>query len=159
MVRSLASAALVLCMAGLFGCDRQPLPSAQFVVRVDEQFTITPGEFECRPGQTVRIRITNVIPVGGPDLAHNLVLTREDLDLEAFGQATFQASERQGYIPSQYAAQVLAKTPLIHPGETGELAFTAPSKPGRYPLICTFPGHCTLGMRAVLVVKQLPQTL
>jgi plastocyanin len=45
------------------------------------------------------------------------------------------------------------KTPFAGPGETVEVVFTAPAKPGKYPYVCTFAGHCLAGMRGTLIVK------
>jgi plastocyanin len=47
------------------------------------------------------------------------------------------------------------KTARIRPGKSATLAF-ANLKPGRYPFVCTVPGHADLGMRGTLVVKQAP---
>jgi plastocyanin len=48
---------------------------------------------------------------------------------------------------------VIARTPLAGAGETVEVIFTAPAKPGSYPFLCTFAGHYQSGMKGVLVVK------
>jgi azurin len=53
------------------------------------------------------------------------------------------------YIPD--TADVLASTPLVNPSETSEITFTAPTTPGSYPYVCTFPGHWRL-MQGVLIV-------
>lgn len=37
-------------------------------------------------------------------------------------------------------AQVIANTPLVDPGKTGEVRFAAPPA-GLYQFVCTFPGH------------------
>jgi azurin len=41
---------------------------------------------------------------------------------------------------------------LIDHGKEQVIEFTAPTKPGDYPYVCTFPGHHLL-MRGVLHVK------
>ena len=56
---------------------------------------------------------------------------------------------KSNYVPD--TQNVLASTPLVNPGETFELRFTAPATPGRYPYVCTFPGHWRL-MQGTLVV-------
>ena len=48
--------------------------------------------------------------------------------------------------------QVLAYTPLVLPGNTYKLYFKAPTKPGKYEYICTYPGH-GLTMWGILHVK------
>ena len=49
-------------------------------------------------------------------------------------------------------SEVLWATPLVNGGKSVEITFTAPEKPGRYPFICTFPGHWRI-MRGVMVVE------
>ncbi|OFW77643.1 MAG: hypothetical protein A2201_08620 [Alicyclobacillus sp. RIFOXYA1_FULL_53_8] len=44
------------------------------------------------------------------------------------------------------------KTPDIPPGGTALLPLPANLSPGRYPFVCTVPGHQQRGMRGVLVV-------
>ena len=46
---------------------------------------------------------------------------------------------------------IIAATPLANPGETVELTFTAPSEPGTYQFICTYPGHTA--MKGILMIK------
>ncbi|HWK98781.1 MAG TPA: plastocyanin/azurin family copper-binding protein, partial [Parapedobacter sp.] len=61
-----------------------------------------------------------------------------------------EAFEKQ-YIPS--VPEVLHYTPLVNPGESFTLEFTAPTEPGDYPYLCTFPGHWR-GMNGIMrVVK------
>jgi plastocyanin len=43
------------------------------------------------------------------------------------------------------------KTRILDPG--GRQALTVTLKKGRYPYLCTVPGHAALGMKGVLVVK------
>ena len=54
------------------------------------------------------------------------------------------------YVPS--VPEVIAASALVNPDETIRLRFTAPSKPGKYPFICTFPGHWRL-MNGIMIVK------
>jgi azurin len=50
-------------------------------------------------------------------------------------------------------SSVIAKTALAGPGETVDVVFAAPAKPGRYPFLCTFAGHYQAGMKGTLIVK------
>jgi uncharacterized cupredoxin-like copper-binding protein len=43
------------------------------------------------------------------------------------------------------------KTPLISPGKTARLVVTL--KKGRYPYLCTVPGHAAAGMKGVVTVR------
>jgi nitrite reductase (NO-forming) len=43
-------------------------------------------------------------------------------------------------------------TPMLGPGERATLMVRIP-KAGRYPFVCTVPGHAAAGMKGTLVVK------
>ena len=77
----------------------------------------------------------------------------KDTDPVAF--ATAAASDAaNGYIPENMKDRVVASIGLLGPNETGEVTLTAPSEPGEYPFLCSFPAHCQIGMKGVLVVKK-----
>jgi uncharacterized cupredoxin-like copper-binding protein len=44
------------------------------------------------------------------------------------------------------------KTPLIQPGKTARLVVTF-KKTGKYPYLCTVPGHAATGMKGVFTVR------
>jgi uncharacterized cupredoxin-like copper-binding protein len=44
------------------------------------------------------------------------------------------------------------KTPLIQPGKTARLVVTF-KKTGKYPYLCTVPGHAAAGMKGVFTVR------
>ena len=48
------------------------------------------------------------------------------------------AAERSYIPPSQ---DVLVWANMVEPGQKGTLEFIAPTTPGEYPYLCTFPGH------------------
>jgi azurin len=52
------------------------------------------------------------------------------------------------YIPE--TSDIIAHSDVVSPGEKFTIYFKAPSK-GRYPFVCTFPGHWMV-MNGVLVV-------
>lgn len=123
-----------------------------FDIRVGEKFAFERDQFTCRRGQPLRIRITNTIPSDGPNLPHNLALLAPSTDVDKFAEAINGATEAQNYIPDSHRHEVLAAAPLVHPGQSINLQLSAPAEPGTYTIICTFPGHCLLGMRARLTV-------
>ena len=51
------------------------------------------------------------------------------------------------------SSDVIWASKLIDHGKEQVIEFTALSKPGEYPYVCTFPGHAMM-MRGVLTVKQ-----
>ena len=48
---------------------------------------------------------------------------------------------------------VIAYADITEPGKQQTIHFTAPQTPGRYPYLCTFPGHWKL-MNGVLIVEE-----
>ena len=56
----------------------------------------------------------------------------------------------QHYVPD--VPEVLAYTDMVNPGKEFSIHFDAPSKPGDYPYLCTFPGHWMV-MKGVLRVE------
>jgi azurin len=85
-------------------------------------------------------------------MKHNVVLltTDEGSVVTRVGQAGTQAADNE-YIPDDDA--VLAATGLADPGETVSVTFTAPSEPGSYRYLCTFPGHYATMQGTMTVVS------
>jgi putative membrane-bound dehydrogenase-like protein len=99
-------------------------------------------------GQLVELVITNtdVMP-------HNFILGTPG-SLQAIGVAadalmSSPAGQVQQFVPD--LPQILTSTRLLEPGQSITIQFRAPSQPGAYPYVCTFPGHWRL-MNGVLTV-------
>ena len=60
------------------------------------------------------------------------------------------------YVPD--SPLVIIATPLVNPNDTATIRFRAPLKPGRYPYVCTLPGHATT-MRGILLVGEVGQAI
>ena len=105
-----------------------------------------------KPGEQLRVRliVRGVVPKIA--MAHNFVLLKPGTNEQKFVEAGAMFRD-QDFIPPALKANVLAKTPLAGPGETVQVVFTAPAKPGSYTYLCTFSGHFQAGMRGVLIVK------
>lgn len=89
-------------------------------------------------GQTVQIRLNN-----GDEMPHNLVVIKAG-SLPAFGKVVDAflkdpAAEKSAYVPN--SRYLIAATDMLEPGESGTILFELPDIPGRYPFVCTFPGH------------------
>jgi azurin len=77
-------------------------------------------------------------------MPHNLAIVkpgkREEVGVAA---ATMKPDELDGkgraYMPK--TRDILAATRLLDPGQKETLKLTAPSEPGDYEYVCTFPGH------------------
>jgi azurin len=82
----------------------------------------------------------------------NWILLTAGNDPVAFAAAGAAEAEN-GYIPSNLKDKIVACIALLGPGETGEVTFNAPTQPGEHPFLRTFPAHCLVGLRGVLVAK------
>ncbi len=98
-----------------------------------------------KPGQSVHVVLENK----GPGvLPHNWALVKAGSEA-AVAAAGLKAGAAVGYIAQ--GPDMLAHTEMVQPGKTGEVTFSAPADPGKYPYICTFPGHYVM-MKGVLEV-------
>lgn len=95
-------------------------------------------EFTVEAGQEVEITFEN------PDfMQHNLLIV-EPGALQTVGEAADELAASPNGSDQQYVPdipEVLHSTNLVNPNQTVTLSFTAPSDPGDYPYLCTFPGH------------------
>lgn len=107
---------------------------------------------EVKAGEKVTIVLTNIGTQPKEVMGHNWILLKIGTDQEAFVKAAALAKDTE-YFPSALSDQVLAHIPLLGPRKSGEITFTAPTTPGSYPFLCSFPAHFQVGMKGVLVVK------
>jgi azurin len=114
------------------------------------KFSVT--AIQARRGEKLRIVLTTVGKMPKIAMAHNFVLLDKDANVDAFIQAAVMARATD-FIPPAQKGDVLAATGLAGATEKVEVTFEAPKVPGKYPFVCSFPGHYALGMRGVLTVK------
>jgi azurin len=117
---------------------------------VPDQMKFDRTELAVAAGQLVDLVFSNadVMP-------HNVLLgTPGSLDtIGAAADALLADGARaaaQQYVPE--IPQVLVFTSLVQPGQSVTVQFRAPSEPGDYPYVCTFPGHWRV-MNGVLHVR------
>jgi azurin len=95
--------------------------------------------------------LTNVGKLPAQAMSHNWVLTSTS-DWDAVTKlALAAASKPPQYLPDDQSL-ILAHTKMLGPGESDTIEFDAPTTPGEYWYVCTFPGHFAL-MKGKLVVK------
>ncbi len=94
-------------------------------------------------------KATLTVPVGkkitlilhNPDkMAHNLVVTQPGKNKEIAAAAVALGAEgfAKGWLPEH--SDIIAATKMLNAGEEDMIEFTL-EKPGKYPFVCTFPGH------------------
>lgn len=106
-----------------------------------------------KPGEQITVRLTAKGTMPKIAMSHNFVLLALKADPAAFATAGMTARDTD-YIAPANKAQVLAASKLAGNGETVEVTFKAPTAPGVYNYICTFPGHFAAGMKGTLTVKK-----
>ena len=119
------------------------------VSTVPERMLFTNREFRVKAKAPVKLVFEN------PDVtAHNLVLVQpgaaDEVGLAGNEMAKDASGMAKGFIPDN--PKILHHTKLLNQGDSETLRFLAPEKPGRYPYICTFPGHW-LVMKGEMVVE------
>ena len=117
----------------------------------NDQMKFSVTAIAAKPGENITVRLKSVGTLPKIAMAHNFVLLAATTDVAAFIKAAATASPT--YIPAAMKASVLAMTGLAGPGETVQVTFKAPAKPGKYPFVCSFPGHYLSGMKGELTVK------
>lgn len=104
-------------------------------------------ELEVKAGSKVKLIFNNL----DDDMTHNLVIvepgTADEVGLAAFSLGV--KASQMSYVPN--SNKVLFHTTLLQPESSQTIYFTAPTKPGNYSYVCTYPGHHTL-MRGILKV-------
>ena len=108
--------------------------------------------FAVRAGKPVQIVLENhdLMP-------HNLVVTVPGA-LKEVAQLGLQAGPNGGWKGLQYVPEsdkVLHATQMVPADKKALLTFTAPSEPGEYPYVCTFPQHWYRMYGVMVVVEDL----
>jgi azurin len=118
---------------------RKAIPKARGVeIRAGKNLTFEQRSFTVRPGEVIRLTFRN------PDVVpHNWVLVKPGAldrvgDLANKSVADPEAVARH-YVPQ--SRDVLTYTDVVGPEEKFTIHFRAPTEKGRYPYLCTFPGH------------------
>lgn len=116
----------------------------------DMKYSVT--TINAKPGETITIRLMSKGVIPKVAMAHNVVVLKLGTDVLKLLKdgAPFRDSD---FIPPAMKSAVIAKTAFAGVGETVQVTFKVPAKPGNYPYICTFAGHYQAGMKGTLVVK------
>ena len=109
------------------------------------------SEIVAKPGEALEVQLTNIGELPKAAMSHNWVLLKpmSDADIATFAMAAMPKAPE--YLPDDKSA-ILAHTKTLGSKETDTVDFNAPTEPGEYPFICTFPGHYAL-MKGKLIVK------
>jgi azurin len=154
----LASAIVALVATGCGQKDTSaPAPAAPAGPR---EIEITAGDtmkydvtqIDAKPGEDIKVILTNTGTQPVEVMGHNWVLLKAGTDVAAFDSAALMSKDT-GYIPAALKDEIVAHIELQGPRKSGEVEFNAPTAPGDYPFLCTFPAHYQTGMKGTLTVK------
>jgi azurin len=143
------------------GCgQKDAAPAAAAAPAGPREIEITGGDtmkysvsvIEAKPGEDIKVILTNIGTQPKEVMGHDWVLLKSGVDVAAFDAAALTAKDT-GYIPAALSDEIIAKIDLLGPRKSGEVEFNAPTVPGDYPFLCTFPAHFQVGMKGVLTVK------
>ncbi|MEM1096715.1 MAG: plastocyanin/azurin family copper-binding protein [Bacteroidota bacterium] len=146
--RWLALAALLVATPPIV--QAQPV---QLSLAAVEGLQYAPMQLVIAPGAEVVLTMDNP-----SSMIHNwlLVAPGQRMKVVEAAMALGAAGPEQGYIPDSDV--VVAAIGEVRPGEAGEVEFTAPTEPGVYPFVCTYPGHGFV-MYGALYVTDDPATV
>ncbi len=105
-------------------------------------------EIQVKAGSKVKLLFSN-----NDDMTHNLVIVEPGAAREV-GDIAFNMGlkgSQLNYIPNN--SKILFHTNLIQPGASETIYFVAPSAPGVYTYLCTYPGHAMVMQGKLKVVK------
>ena len=94
------------------------------------------GSFEVKAGSRVKLDFANT-----SDMLHNLVVVKPGMGAKV-GEAALKLGldgQKMDYVPT--SDDVLFNTSLLEPQKAQAIYFVAPTTPGEYSYVCTFPGH------------------
>ena len=117
------------------------------IATVKERMMYDVKELTVKAGKKVQLTFAN-----DDFMPHNILLVNpgkiEEISMQAMtlGAKGFEV----GFVPD--SKEILWSSKLLDNGKEQVIDFVAPSKPGDYPYMCSFPGHSII-MRGVLHVK------
>jgi azurin len=107
---------------------------------------------EAKPGEQLTVVLTNIGTQPKEVMGHNWILLKAGSDAAAFDKAA-STEKASDYFPASLSSEVLAHIELLGPRKSGEVTFTAPTTPGDYPFLCSYPAHYQVGMHGTLTVR------
>jgi putative heme-binding domain-containing protein len=129
---------------------RDPIPNALPVsIEAGKNLSFLPRTLRARAGEPIKLTFSN------PDVVpHNWALIKTGA-LARFGALANKLIAEPDAVLRHYiprSGDLLAYTDVVGPQEQFTIHFRAPVTPGRYPYLCTFPGHWAV-MNGELVVE------
>lgn len=125
-----------------------------FIVHtVHEQLRFDTTKLTVKAGKSFEVIFENddVMP-------HNFVIVPPGRHMEIGTAAMTMTPDKldkkgRAYMPPAFEKEIIAATKLMEPGQKEQLKVKAPSTPGDYEFVCTFPGHAFIMWGTLTVTK------
>jgi azurin len=127
-------------------------PGRAVEITANDTMKFSTVEIHAKAGERLSVTLVNTGATPKFSMGHNWILLTPDANVDEFLTSAAEAPTTE-YVPPVKKAQILAATKLLGPGERDTATFTAAATPGRYPFLCSYPGHAQVGMRGVLIVE------
>ena len=135
---------LLISLIYISGCSSDKLVEVE-VTPQGNLMEYAVKSFEVKAGQEIKLVMNNTATM--PAMKHNIVILKDNSKIQEVGLAALSA---ENYLPEHPA--ILIATPMADAGQVSSVTFTAPTQPGEYTYICTFPGHYNL-MQGKMIVN------
>ncbi len=129
---------------------RKPIESSREVkIAAGQNLTYDVREFHAKAGEAIKLVFNN------PDVVpHNWVLIQpgklQEIGTEANKLVADPEALIRHYVP--LSSDVICYSDIVDGKQEATIEFRVPSKPGRYPYLCTFPGHWMV-MNGTMIVE------
>ncbi len=147
-----AAILLSLIAVAIQPAARSAEPEKTVVIVSNDNLKFNVTKIEAKPGEKIHVQLRNEGTLPKASMGHNWILLDSDAEAVPYAMAAIPARDT-AFQPKALASHVLACIPLLGPKEVGDVTFEAPTKPGKYPYICSCSGHSLTGMRVELIVK------
>ncbi len=119
------------------------------------QFIYDIKEFTVKPGQKVKLTLVNPAE-SVTRQPHNILIVKPGKK-DVVGMAANAGLTDPDFLTKKNcipdSEEILFSSKLVQPGQSETIEFTAPSEPGDYPYLCTYPGHWAIMNGVMKVVK------
>jgi uncharacterized cupredoxin-like copper-binding protein len=125
-------------------------PTVVKIGTVAERMLFTVTEFTVKAGAPVKLVFDNTDAT-----PHNLLILQPGAEDEVGLAAIEMAKQPEALASMNFTPKsdkIIQASQMLKQGEVETLRFHAPKEPGRYPYICSFPGHY-LVMKGVMIVE------
>lgn len=131
---------------------KSDLPVKEVEITGNDTMKYNITSIEAEAGQPITLTFKNVGTMPKLSMGHNWVLLHLGTDIQKFLEPGFIHAAND-YVAPEVEDKIIARTKLLGPGESDTITFSAPSAPGEYDYVCTFPGHYAAGMKGILKVQ------